>query len=49
MLARRAGPVARYTVEARGEAEPLVPNDSPAGRARNLRVDVIVLAPANPS
>ena len=48
-LAARAGPPARYSVEARGDAEPLVPNDSPAGRARNRRVDVVVLAPANPS
>ena len=48
-LAVRAGPAARYSVEARGDAEPLVPNDSPAARARNRRVDVIVLAPANPT
>ena len=48
-LAARAGPAARYSVEARGDAEPLAPNDSPAARARNRRVDVVVLAPANPS
>jgi type VI secretion system protein ImpK len=48
-LAEHSGPPARYSVEARGDAEPLVPNDSPAGRARNRRVDVVVLAPANPS
>lgn len=48
-LAVRAGPATRYSVEARGDAEPLVPNDSPAGRARNRRVDVVVLAPVNPS
>jgi type VI secretion system protein ImpK len=48
-LASRAGPAARYSVEARGDAEPLVPNDSPAARARNRRVDVVVLAPVNPS
>lgn len=48
-LAARSGPAARYSVEARGDAEPLVPNDSPAARARNRRVDVVVLAPANPS
>ena len=47
-LAGRAGPAARYSVEARGDAEPLVPNNSPAARARNRRVDVVVLAPANP-
>jgi type VI secretion system protein ImpK len=48
-LAGRAGPPERYSVEGRGDAEPLVPNDSPAARARNRRVDVVVLAPANPS
>lgn len=47
-LAQRAGPPSRYSAEARGDAEPLVPNDSPAARARNRRVDVVVLAPANP-
>ncbi|MCA1856354.1 type IVB secretion system protein IcmH/DotU [Massilia oculi] len=49
MLAARAGPPARYSVEGRGEAEPLVPNDSPAARARNRRVDVVVLAPSSAS
>jgi type VI secretion system protein ImpK len=48
-LAARAGPPERYSVEGRGDAEPLVPNDGPAARARNRRVDVVVLAPANPS
>ncbi|MBQ5965082.1 type IVB secretion system protein IcmH/DotU [Massilia sp. ZL223] len=46
VLAGRAGPPGRYSVEARGDAEPLAPNDSPAGRARNRRVDVVALAPA---
>jgi len=45
-LAARAGPAARYSVEGRGEAEPLTPNDSPAARARNRRVELVVLAPA---
>jgi type VI secretion system protein ImpK len=48
-LAGRAGPPERYSVEGRGDAEPLVPNDGAAARARNRRVDVVVLAPANPS
>jgi type VI secretion system protein ImpK len=48
-LAQRAGPATRYSVEARGDAEPLVPNDSPGARARNRRVDVVVLAPASAS
>lgn len=46
-LAARAGPDTRYSAEGRGDAEPVVPNDSPAARARNRRVDLVVLAPAN--
>nr|WP_229506860.1 type IVB secretion system protein IcmH/DotU [Pseudoduganella rivuli] len=46
MLERQAGPPSRYSVEGRGETEPLVPNDSPANRARNRRVVIIVLTPA---
>jgi type VI secretion system protein ImpK len=46
LLAERAGPAERYTVEGRGDAEPLVANDSAANRARNRRVDIIVLTPA---
>jgi type VI secretion system protein ImpK len=46
-LAQRAGPPARYSAEGRGDAEPVVPNDSPAGRARNRRVELVVLAPAS--
>jgi type VI secretion system protein ImpK len=47
VLAARAGPPERYSAEGRGDAEPVVPNDSPAARARNRRVDLVVLAPAN--
>ncbi len=46
LLAERAGPPERYSVEGRGDSEPLVPNDSAANRARNRRVDIIVLTPA---
>jgi type VI secretion system protein ImpK len=46
LLTERAGPADRYTVEGRGETEPLVPNDSAANRARNRRVDIVVLTPA---
>jgi len=46
LLAQRAGPPQRYSAEGRGDTEPLVPNDSPAARARNRRVDLVVLAPA---
>ena len=46
LLSDRAGPPDRYRSEGRGETEPLVPNDSPANRARNRRVDITVLVPA---
>jgi type VI secretion system protein ImpK len=45
LLASRAGPPSRYSVEGRGETEPLVPNDSASNRARNRRVVIIVLTP----
>ena len=48
LLAQRAGPEARYSSEGRGETEPLVPNDSAARRARNRRVEIVVLAPPQP-
>ena len=46
LLAERAGPHARYTVEGRGDTEPVAANDSVVNRARNRRVDIIVLTPA---
>jgi len=46
LLAERAGPAERYTVEGRGDSEPLVANDSATNRARNRRVDIVVLTPA---
>ncbi len=45
-LAQRAGPASRYSAEGRGDTEPLVANDSALNRARNRRVDIIVLTPA---
>jgi type VI secretion system protein ImpK len=45
MLAQRAGPPERYSVEGRGDTEPQAANDTPANRARNRRVDIVVLAP----
>ncbi len=48
LLAERAGPPERYSVEGRGDLEPVAPNDSPVNRARNRRVDIIVLTPAAP-
>jgi type VI secretion system protein ImpK len=46
LLAERAGPEVRYSVEGRGDSDPLVANDSPAARARNRRVEIILLTPA---
>lgn len=48
LLAERAGPATRYRSEGRGESEPLVANDSAANRARNRRVDITVIVPAQP-
>jgi type VI secretion system protein ImpK len=45
-LAQRAGPAERYVAEGRGDTEPQVANDTPAHRARNRRVDIVVPAPA---
>lgn len=45
MLAARAGTPARFSAEGRGDTEPVAPNDSPANRARNRRVDITILAP----
>lgn len=46
LLAERAGPEDRYSVEGRGDSAPLVSNDSPANRARNRRVEITLLTPA---
>jgi len=48
ILAERAGPATRYTSEGRGETEPVAPNDTAANRARNRRVDIVVLTPPQP-
>lgn len=45
MLAERAGPAERYSVEGRGDTEPVAPNDNAANRARNRRVVIMVLSP----
>jgi type VI secretion system protein ImpK len=47
LLLERAGPEDRYSVEGRGDSDPLVANDSPAARARNRRVEIILLTPAS--
>jgi type VI secretion system protein ImpK len=46
LLAERAGPPERYSVEGRGDSAPLVANDNPANRARNRRVEITLLTPA---
>jgi type VI secretion system protein ImpK len=45
-LVKQAGPAQRFNAEGRGETEALVANDTPVHRARNRRVDIIVLTPA---
>jgi type VI secretion system protein ImpK len=47
LLAERAGPEERYSVEGRGDSAPLVENDSAANRARNRRVEITLLTPAS--
>jgi len=47
LLAERAGPETRYSVEGRGDSEPLATNDTPAGRSRNRRVEIVLLTPAS--
>jgi type VI secretion system protein ImpK len=44
-LAAATGTPERFTAEGRGDAEPLAPNDTPAGRAKNRRVEITLLAP----
>jgi type VI secretion system protein ImpK len=44
-LAGRLGTPARLSAEGRGDIEPIVPNDTPANRAKNRRVDIVILAP----
>jgi type VI secretion system protein ImpK len=45
MLAARTGSPGRFVAEGRGDTEPIAPNDSPANRAKNRRVDITILAP----
>ena len=46
VLSVHAGPADRYRLEGRGDAEPVASNATAAGRARNRRVDIEVLAPS---
>ena len=47
MLVARTAQPERYTVEGHADNEPLVKNDSAVNRARNRRVDIIVMATVN--
>jgi type VI secretion system protein ImpK len=46
VLTHRLAQPARVVAEGRGDAEPKAPNDSPAHRARNRRVDITLQGPA---
>jgi type VI secretion system protein ImpK len=47
ILAAEAGPADRYEAEGRGEREPVAPNDTPANRALNRRVEITLLRHAD--
>ncbi|ARP78323.1 DotU family type VI secretion system protein [Bordetella genomosp. 6] len=44
----RLGPSGRVRAQGRGEADPLAPNDTPAGRSVNRRVEITVMVPPAP-
>lgn len=46
VLGRQLDRPTRVTSEGRGDAQPVVANDSPSHRAQNRRVDITLLAPA---
>jgi type VI secretion system protein ImpK len=43
-LVERAGDAARFSVEGRGELDPIASNDDAEGRARNRRVEIVLKA-----
>jgi type VI secretion system protein ImpK len=43
VLGRRISAPERLTAEGRADAEPIAPNDTPANRARNRRVEILLL------
>ena len=45
LLAASTGTPERFSAEGRGDAEPLASNDTVAGRAKNRRVEITLLAP----
>ncbi|MNO06358.1 putative lipoprotein YiaD precursor [compost metagenome] len=48
MLEQRLGQSTRVRAEGRGDADPVAPNDTAAGRALNRRVEITVLVPPAP-
>jgi type VI secretion system protein ImpK len=42
MLASMSGGAERYFAEGKADTEPLATNDTPAGRARNRRVEIVL-------
>ncbi|MGV2909833.1 DotU family type VI secretion system protein [Achromobacter sp. AGC25] len=48
MLEQRLGQPGRVRAEGRGDADPVAPNDTAAGRALNRRVEITVLVPPVP-
>jgi type VI secretion system protein ImpK len=49
LLASQAGPASRYTIKSRADKDPLDINDTAASRARNRRVDIVILRPKTES
>ena len=45
LAATATGTPERFSAEGRGDAEPLASNDTAAGRAKNRRVEITLLAP----
>jgi type VI secretion system protein ImpK len=44
-LAARLASPARLSSAGRGDPEPIAPNDTPQDRAKNRRVDIVILSP----
>jgi type VI secretion system protein ImpK len=44
LLAQKVVPVSRLSAEGSADSEPVAPNDTPANRARNRRVEIILFA-----
>ena len=47
ILAAKTGQAERFSAEGRSDTEPVASNDSAAGRAKNRRVEITVLAEGN--